>query len=81
MLSGSPLFLLLSMSCCRASVCLDSLSDSCTFFLMFSSILEWMKFLAFRPWMTEGGGMDRGEGGKEHNVRQFYSLGIYMDTV
>lgn len=49
MLMGSLFLLLLSMSCCRASLGFHSWSDSCTFFLMFSSILEWMKFLAFRP--------------------------------
>lgn len=49
MLKTCPLFLLLSMSCCRASLCLDSLFDSCNFLLMFSSILVWIKFLAFKP--------------------------------
>lgn len=74
MLNGSPFFLLLSMSCCRASLCLDSLSDSWTFFLMFSSILEWMKFLAFRPWRTgrwqgeKGLTEDRWKKGREEQV-------------
>lgn len=53
MLITRPLFLLLSMSSCRASLGLDSPLDSCNFLLMFSSILAWMKLLAFRPCRTE----------------------------